>query len=113
MEVEGDPGCWTVVYEVYQYCLEKCPPRGPLSFVRWDGSLVRHLLSRYVNETVILVNIDEVCRHQLQFSDGTLKHGDLRHGIARGFQCFADLIFEVGGVPHAVDQKIPKPFDWE
>ena len=48
---------------------------------------------------------------RLEFSDGALEDGDLRDGIAGGFQFGADLFFEVGGVSDAVDQKVEKPFD--
>ena len=51
--------------------------------------------------------------NRLQVADGALKNRDLRHRIAGGFQFCADLIFEVGGVPDAVDQEVEKPFDGE
>jgi hypothetical protein len=45
----------------------------------------------------------EIFSSRLQFADGALKNGNLRHRIAGGFQFCADLLFEVGGVPHAVN----------
>ena len=41
--------------------------------------------------------------NRLEVSDGALKDGDLRHRIPGRFQFCADLFFEVGRVPHAVD----------
>ena len=50
---------------------------------------------------------------RLEVADGALEDSDLRHRIAGGFQFCADLLFEVGGVPDAVDQEVEKPFDGE
>jgi hypothetical protein len=50
---------------------------------------------------------------RLEFADGALKNGNLRHGIAGGLQFCADLLFEVGGVPHAVNQEVEKALDGE
>jgi hypothetical protein len=40
--------------------------------------------------------------NRLEFADGALKNRNLRYRIAGGFEFRADLIFEVGGVSHAV-----------
>jgi len=55
--------------------------------------------------------LEGIFSRRLEFSDGALKDGNLRHRIAGGFQFGADLFFEVGGVSDAVDQKVEKPFD--
>jgi hypothetical protein len=50
--------------------------------------------------------------NRLEVAYGALKDGNLRHRIAGRFQFCANLLFEVGGVAHAVDQEVEKPFDW-
>lgn len=50
-------------------------------------------------------------RQVLQISNRPLEDGNLRHRIAGGFEFCADLLFEVGGIPDAVDQEVEKPFD--
>jgi len=47
-----------------------------------------------------------VFQRLLQFADGALEDGDLRHRIAGTLQLLADLIFQVGGVADTVDKEI-------
>src|SRR6267143_7225274 len=63
--------------------------------------------------TRLRTQLEGIFSSRLEFADGALQNRNLRHRIAGGFQFCADLIFEVGGVPHAVDQEVEKPFDGE
>ena len=46
----------------------------------------------------------------LQFADGALEDGNLRHRIARTFQFRTDLILEIRGVTDAVDEEVEEAF---
>ena len=47
--------------------------------------------------------LEEIFSSRLEVAYGALEDGDLRHRIAGRFQLCANLLFEVGGVAHAVD----------
>jgi hypothetical protein len=57
--------------------------------------------------------LEGIFSSRLEVADGALEDCYLRHRIAGGFQFCADLLFEVGGVPNAVDQEVEKPFNRE
>ena len=49
----------------------------------------------------------------LQFPYRALEDRNLRHRVARALEFFADLVFQVGGVADAIDQKIEEPLGRE
>ena len=46
----------------------------------------------------------------LQFADGALEDGDLRHRVAGCLEFFADHVLEVGRIADTVDQEVQEPF---
>ncbi len=58
----------------------------------------------YVEDSFELrTKLEGLFSNRLEVADGALQHRNLRHRIAGRFQFCADLLFEVGGVAHAVD----------
>ena len=53
--------------------------------------------------TRLRTTLEEIFSSRLEVADGALKDRNLRHRIPGRFEFCANLLFEVGGIPYAVD----------